>query len=1348
MDDRGRPAVTVARLEVVDSGDAAQWLNTRKGAAAGRGFHYQEAVAALCAARLLDSGVHTLIVPEGSHEDIHCQGLRPVAVQAKSRQNRMGPFPASDVARHLQELHRRRIKYRYKAEAVLAIDCDVKEAPLPMTTVAVGDLPVTHPLVVACDRVITNNGWQAGSFDDIVIWLIPISRARDEAAEIVARVFNVEIPVAERITLEYRHLVCDAADQNAERPSSDPAFIDRTALERVSNRFLSECDPTNLVAAISSGACEPADLDTPTPGDDYFLGVHAQPGHIAAGLPTERADLVESVVAGLSSRGSVLLTGPSGVGKSTVMWMAAFMTRNVTWYRVHRLTAGDVEDLYRLASGRRPTRSAPVGFLVDGVGLGDTEAWDALVRRCAGTPHVYLLGSARVEDTFGLRTLTQSAQIEVKLDDTVAERIYHNLRDAGRTEHPHWREALREANSLTLEYTYLLTQGERLRDVLGEQVRRLVAEPGADAEVQLLALASTAHAHGVELPVGMAGAVLGLSDGDLRRAVGRLKDEHFVVEASGRLTGLHLMRSRALSDAVHLTPPPTISTTIRRLVQNVPGPDVARLIVGVLRDRDDLDNATISAAAARAATDDPRSGLLASVMHAVRSADFIRHARVWADVIKREKVPPAYWPITVNLSLSKAEQLSGLLPTIAAALERLRDLEEEPTPLLDRLIEEITPERIVEVVGTQQTAAGIATLLAACKGAPADLIAALKAQDWSATPAGQCLATCSASEFGCVCSVSRILSDDLAESFVAAAGGESHVVSRIRDMFPTMYEVGRSTAENGTPVAMARLVFIDDELTPSPNDAAKDAATILLRSLGGCVQADVTTVRAGGKPNAHGSLVKFCPSKLEYKYSLTEYETDWNRARSVLVLHELGGLASPGMHAAQVKELLARTVYFFQRLLGLWVTQLGEYLQSDWDWATQERIRLAEKVDDLIAPRDDTRLMQHTIPATGDRLRNLLNRGGTGAPEQVPAFDDDHAHTVLAAVTMNIPTGLMNRKYNLLARCARETVKSLRAMEAAEQWDLAGLDGAPAEIDDLALMLFQVADICAALAEDVIDWRNVVKQARSAPRASALTFAAEAARAASRRRMENLLQDLKSTLSSHGVIAQVLQKDADPYENYWPHFDLAVVVKCTDIDQWWKQVSIVQSAILDLRKDLDLPPPTLVCPDFRGRREPALAFDMQKPTDPLSQRYQQWFGDQQATHALLEAVERASLAILRRSGLHYLESLRPLTTAFQAAYDDTAVMFEDALEQVRAQGDDPVIDFISEMLSTLMDLVESEHALDGIPGAVADQILDRNPEGPIALTPAAGPSLAKMFAVLWTHDPAEASSLLAGKAND
>ncbi len=1347
--EKAEPTITANRLPVVEPGDPVQWSKTRTGAAAGRGFHYQEAVAALYAAGLLESDVHTLIVPEGSHEDIHCQGRVPVAVQAKSRQNRLGDFPAADVARHLRDLHQRRTEHSYAATTVLAIDRDIKEAPLPEAEVAVGDLPETHPLMVACERVITNMGWESGCFDDIGIRFITVGQARDQAAEIVARVFGIEIAVAERVSMEYRQLVCDAADHNAERPAGDPAFVDRTALVRVSDRFISECDPSNLVAAIASGACEPVDLDTPTSDEGYFKGVHAQPGHIAAGLPTERADLVQTVVAGLSSSGSVLLTGPSGIGKSTAMWMAAYMTRNVTWFRVHRLTAADVEDLYRLASGRRPTESAPVGFLVDGVGLGETEAWDELVRRLAGTPHVYLLGSARVEDTFGVTTLTQSARVEVALDETVAERIYVNLRDAGLTDHPHWREALNESNGLTLEFTYLLTEGERLGDVLGSQVRRLVAEPNADAEVQVLALASTAHAHGIDLPVEMAGTALGLPDGDLRRAVNRLKDEHFVVEASGRLAGLHLMRSRTLSEAVHAAPPPTLVTSVQRLVQCIPGLDVARLIIGVLRDRDDLDDATISAAVARAVADDPRSGLLASVMHAVRSADFFRHARVWADIIREEGVPPAHWPVTVNLSLLTTEMLPGMHPAITAAVERLRAVSGEPTLLWDRFVDEMTPAQIVKAVVQQDTATGIAALLSACRGGPADLVEALEAQDWATTPAGQRLAECSADEFGYVCSVAKVLSEDLAASLVGSAGGENAVLRRIRQRFPAMFEAGRATDEDGTPVAMARLAYIDDELTADPDEVARDAARLLLRSLPGCAKADVKTLRAGGKPHAYADL-EFGTSGLLHEYSLTEYETDWNRARSVLVLHELG-FASPGEHASRVATLMPRAANFLHRLLTLWVTQRDAYLEWDWTWATRERKDLAQMVDELTAPQDGVQLMQRAIPATGDRLRRLSHPaprdGAAGMPEQLTAFGNDDAHTVLSAVTYNVANQLMSKQHRQLAFFARSTAKNLRAVIAEEQWELAGLESAPTAAEDLAAMLYQIADISAGLANDALTERELLRQARSGPRESAVARAAEAARAASRNQMRNLLRDFNATLSSHGVSAEILERDADPDEGYWPHVDIAVVVACPDLEAWSEAQQVVTSALLDLRRDLHLPA-TLVCPEFDGRRERALAFEVQNRVFPLSQRYSEWFGDEAAEGAtaagdetLPAEVECAALALTRRSGLQYLQTLQPLTGTLQSAYDETATMFTDAIAQVRAHGDDQVIDAIVDELRALAGLVEAEQAPDGVPGAVAEEVLDslRGAEQ----TPLVDSLLGiKFFAVQWSHDPEVAASLL------
>ena len=179
---------------------------------------------------MLEDDGHAVVIPEGTHEDLDCRGPRPSAVQAKSRQGRKDDFPASEVARHLLQLHQRRTEHPPPGVTVLAIERDIKEFALPAPETTVGDLEADHPLVIACARVLAKNALPKGAFNDIVIRVVSIDDARKQAAVIVARVFGVEVAVAERIVLEFRQAVCDAADENAERPPDDPAFLDRTGL--------------------------------------------------------------------------------------------------------------------------------------------------------------------------------------------------------------------------------------------------------------------------------------------------------------------------------------------------------------------------------------------------------------------------------------------------------------------------------------------------------------------------------------------------------------------------------------------------------------------------------------------------------------------------------------------------------------------------------------------------------------------------------------------------------------------------------------------------------------------------------------------------------------------------------------------------------------------------------------------------------------------------------------------------------------------------------------------------------------------------------------------------------------
>lgn len=1335
---RSRPATVESEpgLSVkgtVEPVDLKLWMKTRSGATAGRGYHYQETFGALLAAEMLEEAGHAVVVPEGSHEDLDCRGPRPSAVQAKSRQGKKDDFPASEVARHLVDLHQRRIDHPPPGLTVLAIERDVKERGLPSPETTVGDLEAEHPLALACARVLANNALPKDALDDIVIRVISTDDARRQAAEIVARACGVEVAVAERIVLEFRQLVCDAADANAERRPDDPAFLDRTGLVLICERMKVETDPSSLTEAIRSGSCEPMNLDTRSDDPTYFQGVHAQPGHIAAGLATGRPDLVEAVGAGLATSGSVLLCGPSGVGKSTVMWLTAWELRHFTWFRVNRLHASDVEDLYRLADGRRPTPGAPVGFLVDGVGLGDIEAWDALVRRITPLENVFVIGTARVEDTFEVTTLTHSSRVDVGLDEDVAARIFAQLREAGLAKQAHWAEAYAHAKGLTLEYTYFLTRGKRLGDVLRGQVQRLISEADADAEVQLLGLTTTAHMHGAALSIEATQAALGLSSAEVRRAVARLKDEHFIVETSGDLMGLHLMRSRTLSSAVHENPPPSFQTTVRRLFESVRESELARLIVGVLRERDDVDGEVIAAVVSRVEATSLGSDVLGAVLHAFKSSDFLRHARTWRDIILEEDVPPAQWPITVDLALLTSELVPGMNSNVAAAVPRLRALADEPTNLWNQFVAAIGMDRIVAGLANQNTAGGAASLLAACRNGHRGLVAALRAKVWSGEPLQEALSLCSVDDFAVVTKIAQVVSVDFAHQLVALVGGEDAVFAKVRNKFSTLYNVGRVIIDD-MPAVKARLVFIDDDLNPEPRQTAVAVARLLLRAVPGCEKADIETLRAGGQQHAIGDL-KLGTSGLLYEYSLTSLEVDWNRIRSVLVLHELG-FVSPGEHAARVAALIPRVATFIQVFLTLWTTQRDEYLTWSWDTLNAERKNLVAAVDQLTAPQDGVHLVQEVIPGTGDRLQDLADREPADeTPVAGPkGMQPDHAHTVLSSVLYGITDQVQGGSFRQLSFRARNVATDVEKVASAEQWELAGLPCPPPALADIAELLYKLADIAAAVTNEVLDPRTLVRTARAGPRPRAVERVAAEARRASRARFRNIVEDVERRLPDLNVTADVFQGTTELHESYWPHADFAVVVECDSVLEWVKVQQPIATVIQEVRGDLYLPA-TLVCPSIRGRREPALAFEVMTSVHMHSPKYATWFPDDDRSDGgdtLPSDVDAALGALLRRSGLHYLAERRTLTPGLQAAYDATESTLNEAIERLRDRGADECVDAIVGELASLAMLVNGEAGDEGTPGGFADTVLNATMESESDVVHTV--LGLRLCAVQWTHD--------------
>ena len=102
-------------------------------------------------------------------------------------------------------------------------------------------------------------------------------------------------------------------------------------------------------SALREGICEEVDFLTPMDEPHFYLGVDVQPGHLAAGLVVERPAARQLTLKALEARRNVLIVGPSGSGKSALMWEVARAASHVEkWFRVHCLSVEQIPSLKSL----------------------------------------------------------------------------------------------------------------------------------------------------------------------------------------------------------------------------------------------------------------------------------------------------------------------------------------------------------------------------------------------------------------------------------------------------------------------------------------------------------------------------------------------------------------------------------------------------------------------------------------------------------------------------------------------------------------------------------------------------------------------------------------------------------------------------------------------------------------------------------------------------------------------------------------------------------------------------------------------------------------------------------------
>ena len=370
-------------------------------------------------------------------------------------------------------------------------------------------------------------------------------------------------------------LLRDLGEVAAEQREATLATVSRrtlTDLDLVATRIMQDVDVSTLEEAVAAGVCEPADYVSPPSVDlaGFFAGIDVVPSHVAAGFDVVRPEETAAVLNGLDDRRDVVIAGPSGSGKSALLWRSArLIDFGVRVLRVHRVAdADDVELLVRHVRRQKPNAGMRLLVVADDLGRDRMAAWPDARRRIGEIPGVLTLGAVRREDLTP-EISASAVVIDPILTQSAATRIFDTLETSGVPTVMARDEAVAQANGLLMEFIALATTGRRLRDVLSVQVNELGA-PEHRLRREALRLVCAAHLLGSPVLAEVLPQALSVDPDAAGDAMSRLAGEHLVVAEGRWWHGLHDLRTEVLFDLLHSTPPPTMAMTYARALAVLP----------------------------------------------------------------------------------------------------------------------------------------------------------------------------------------------------------------------------------------------------------------------------------------------------------------------------------------------------------------------------------------------------------------------------------------------------------------------------------------------------------------------------------------------------------------------------------------------------------------------------------------------------------------------------------------------------------------------------------------------------------------------------------------------------------
>jgi len=293
--------------------------------------------------------------------------------------------------------------------------------------------------------------------------------------------------------------------------------------------------------------------------NEFYRGISARYKHILAEVDKPRPNKLSEINQKFKENQIVIVHGASGQGKTTLAYRYLH-----DFFREHqRFQIPVVEGRqHALGIANALTEQAnaikmPVAVYLD-VAPNDV-GWDELLKQLSSHRNIQTLVTIREED-FRRTSISgaelQFSEVDLRFTRPEAEEIYQFLVD---TETPaqflNFEDAWNRfgGEGPLMEFVYLVTQGDSLRERLRQQVRQIQdevrAEKRSEAELTLLRLVSVVSAFEARLKVRELVSSLPLPEP--RRTLEVMEKEYYLLRTTENGTlvgGLHPIRSEILAD--------------------------------------------------------------------------------------------------------------------------------------------------------------------------------------------------------------------------------------------------------------------------------------------------------------------------------------------------------------------------------------------------------------------------------------------------------------------------------------------------------------------------------------------------------------------------------------------------------------------------------------------------------------------------------------------------------------------------------------------------------------------------------------------------------------------------------